>query len=309
MPLTRRAALAALVLGVSGCAASPVISGTPALAPSPPPPSQAPEASAAQVAVAALRGSVEALSNAPGFAAGSWATAALAQCDAQLAVLALPDPFGPEDQEPFAVESPTPAPPASVEAGVAAVAEQVAAAVKALGAAATSAPEGDVRLMYASAAAGATALANRSLEPVIDGPAPVRLQPATLEASLPIALGHAWALIYGLGVGLGRLGSKDPLHALGSARLAIVKGLRNDLRGAITGEVPDEPAAFTLPNEMSTPDEIRSGWAALETNLLGGYARLVASSDEEAWRQAMLTQVGPVQAVGGRLGIWPGWFA
>lgn len=309
MPLTRRAALATLVLGVSGCAASPVISGSPAVAPTPPAPSQAPEASAAQSSLAALRAAVEGLSGAPGFTATAWAKAALAQCDAQLALLALPDPFGGEDQEPFAVQTPTPAPAASVEAGVATVAESVAGAVKDLGAAAKSAAEGDVRLMYASAAAGASALANQSLEPVADGPVPVRLQPTTLEASLPIALGHAWALVYGLGVGLGRLGSKDPLHALGTARLAIVKGLRNDLRAAITGEVPDEPAAFELPNEMSTPDEIRSGWAALETNLLGGYARLVASSDEEGWRTAMLTQVGPVQAVGGRLGFWPGWTA
>ena len=123
-----------------------------------------------------------------------------------------------------------------------------------------------------------------------------------------------------------RVGAADPqgYHELGTVFQAVSlyddvtvetvdPGTDGDLTVVVTGEgageVPDEPAAFALPNEMSTPDEIRSGWAALETNLLGGYARLVASSDEEGWRTAMLTQVGPVQSVGGRLGFWPGWTA
>ncbi|NHB83876.1 DUF4439 domain-containing protein [Tessaracoccus sp. HDW20] len=88
-----------------------------------------------------------------------------------------------------------------------------------------------------------------------------------------------------------------------------MKGLRNDLRAVLTGEPPEQPAAFELPNPMTTPDEIRAAWAQLETNLLDGYARLVAASDDPRWRTAMLAQIAPVQALGGRLGPWPGWIA
>lgn len=305
MQVTRRTALAVLVLGLSGCAASPVVSGTPALAPSSPPPTQAPEDAAAQAAVARLESVLNGLATLVDPGEQAWSAAALQQCAAHLELLQLPDPFGPEGQEPFVVETPESAFD-SAEAGNLAFAEQLPMTVDSLESAAASADAGDLRLLYASAATGAAALGNRSVPPA-PGAVPVRLQPTTVEASLPIALGHAWALIHGLGVGLGRLASKDPLHAVGTARLPIAKGLRNDLRAAIVGEVPEQPAAFELPNAMSSPDEIRAAWASLETNLMEGYARLVAASDEAAWRLAMRAQVEPVQAVGGALGFWPGW--
>lgn len=224
-------------------------------------------------------------------------------------LLALPDPFSGETQEPFTVEVATVAAPTSTEAGVEALALQVDATLAALGASAEGAAQGDIRLLYASAAAATKALTNRSLAPAASGPVPVRLQQSGVESALPIALAHAWALIYGLGVGVGRLDAKDPLHALGVARLAAAKSLRNELRGAIGDEAPEQPSAFKLPNAMSGAEEIRKAWAALETNLLDGYAGVVAASDEAAWRAAMLDQVTAVQAVGGQFGPWPGWVA
>lgn len=309
MPLTRRAALFGLVAGLTGCAASPVISGSPAVAPSSPPPTQSADVAAAVTAVATLRATITAAAAVPGFSATGWAGPAADQCAAHLRLLSMQDPFGADDHTPFPIPTPTAPVVDTADAGVAALKGAIAAAVKALDATAAGSAAGDLRLLYASAATATSAISNQTLAPVADGPAPVRLQATTVEASLPIALGHAWALVYGLGVGIGRLGSKDPLHALGSARLPIVKGLRNELRAAIKGEPPDEPAAFTLPNAMSTPAEIGAAWAVLEANLLDGYARLVAASDDAHWAKAMRGQVGPVQAVGGRLGFWPGWVA
>lgn len=302
MPIPRRTMLTGLVLVVAGCANDPVISGSPALAPSPPAPTQAAEDASAQTAVAGLRLAVGSLTTASDGVGAGWMAAALGQCDAQLAVLALPDPFGAQDQTPFPVTSPSP----TAATGMVAVDAAVDAAVRALDAAAAVADDPGVRLMHASAAAGAVALRDVTLVPDGQGPVPVRLQATTVAASLPIALGHAWALIYGLGVGLGRLGAKDPLHALGTARLAEAKALRNELREAMSS-APEQPAAFELPNAMATVDEIRAGWAELETALLDGFARMVAASAEATWRQRMREQVPAVQAVGGRLGFWPGW--
>lgn len=307
MRFTRRALLTAAALGVSGCAASPVIQGTPATAPTPPKPAQPPVQAAAQEAVATLAAVVESMSAVEGWASPEWTQAALAQCQAHLARLSLPDPFLGQEQEPFVVATPTPAPPPTLADGTAAVDARIAVAVTALEAAAAASPEGDLRLMYASAATATAALANRTLAPSGTGGEPGRLTGTTVQTALPVALTHAWALVYGLGVGIGRLASKDPLHALGTARLAVVKGLRNDLRAAVDGEPPLQPAAFALPTPMTTAAEIRAGWAVLETNLLAGYAGLVAATDDARWRAAMRAQVPAIQAVGGTLGHWPGW--
>lgn len=308
MPIARRTVLTGLVLAVAGCATDPVISGAPALAPTSPPPTQSAQDAAALAALVGLRSAVETVGLSAGTDLADWLTPALAQCDAHLALLALPDPFGSDDQTPFTASTPAQAGATTPDEALAALGAAVDAAVEALEAAAAAAEAPDLRLLHASAATASVALRNTALAPEETGAVPVRLQPTTLEASLPIALGHAWALIYGLGVGLGRLGAKDPLQALGTARLAQAKELRNELRDALT-TVPEQPAAFELPNAMSTPEEIRAGWAVLETNLLDGYARLVAASDDVTWRERMRGQVTPVQAVGGRLGFWPGWVA
>lgn len=309
MPVTRRLALAAMTLGLAGCATSPVVHGRPASAPELPEPEapvQDPSIAEAAGALTRLRATLDTMA-VPGSAVDqAWVTAALAQCDAHLERLMVPDPLSDEDQDPFpATPSPSAAPPAAaVEAELAARAD---AAVAALNAAAMAQDGSDLRLLLASAATATLALKRPVAAPIAGEAAPRRMQPTTIAASAPIALGHAWALIYGYDVGIGRLPRKDPLRSLGTDRLSAVKRRRNELRGLLTGEPPAQPAAFELPTAMNTVESIREGWAVLEQNLLNGYARLVSADSNPIWRQRMLDQVGAVQALGAPLPHWPGW--
>ena len=127
--------------------------------------------------------------------------------------------------------------------------------------------------------------------------------------SLPVLLGHVWALIYGLGVGLGKLPKDDPLHAVGAARLTQARELRNQLRAELGAATPEQPAAFDLPTAMDSPASIREAWGLLEVHVLNSYARLVAADSDPRWRIAMRNQVQPVQATGTALTWWPGWLA
>ena len=307
MPLTRRALLGAAALGLAGCAGSPVVTGTPAAAPSPTVLTQNPDAASAAAAVAHLGAVIAALSGSPAWAEKPWAEAALVQSTAHLERLTLANPLieGGErfEQEPEPV--PAPSTPDAAEALVAAAIDD---ATQHLDAAATAAEEPALRLAYASARAATAALRVRTSAPVPGTAVPHPLQATTLEASLPIALGHVWSLIYALGVGLGRLPAKDPLHAIGSTRLAQAKHLRNSLRDRLDA-APEQPAAFDLPNPMVTPDEIRAGWAETEGELLAAFGRLVAADKAPEWRNLMLEQVPVVQSFGGAIPHWAGWVA
>ncbi|WP_344676847.1 hypothetical protein [Tessaracoccus defluvii] len=309
MPLTRRTLLIGAGLALAGCAPSPVISGAPALPVSPPAPTQAPEAAAAQLALTLLDATLAGLEGAAFWTAQPWLGAARAQCEAHLARVGAPDPLSSDEQPLFGSATPEVAVPADAAAATAALEAARTGAVTALEAGAQAAGDGALRLLYASAATGVTALADTTLPPLALDAAPRRLQESTLAAAQGVALGHAWALIYGLGVGVGRLAGDDPLVALAMPRLAAVKHLRNELREALGASAPSQPAAFELPTAMDTPEAIRQGWAALETRLLEGYAHCVAADPAPRWRQLMAAQVAPVQAVGGQLGHWPGWVA
>lgn len=309
MSLSRRTLLVTAALAVSGCAASPAVTGAPAIAPSSPPPTQSAPDAAAQAALVMLRAHAELLSGLDLWPDRPWAAAVVAQCDAHLGVVSLPDPFSADEQEPFVVAEPSLASPDSLEDAEAVLAQLTGDASSALEASAAAAGEGDLRLLHASAATAVTALADRVSAPAAGDATPRRLQLQSISASLPVALGHTWALIYGLGVGLGRLGAKEPLHALGAARLTAVKELRNELRDALGTAAPPQPAAFALPTAMDSPETIRAGWQELERNLLDGYALLVASDEEERWRLRMREQVTPLQGLGAAVTYWPGWVA
>ena len=108
---------------------------------------------------------------------------------------------------------------------------------------------------------------------------------------------------------MGRLDDDDELATLGAARLAAAKGLRNELRDALPGQPPTQPAAFELPTPMTTREEIRAGWGGLEVAVLEGLGRVVAAGgpDVERWLDLMIAQTDEVAAVGQPLTRWPGW--
>ncbi|MBK7820715.1 MAG: hypothetical protein IPJ61_06470 [Tessaracoccus sp.] len=310
MPFSRRVALtAAGAVVLAGCS-SPVVNGDPAVAPTPqtpPEPTQAPEAAAAQAAVGALEAE---LTRAAGLAAWKkkeWALAGAEQCRAHLALLSLPDPLSAAEQEPFAAPAPIAGTGTDAEAVGAELKARAKAAATALEAAADAAGSPDLRLTWASAATAAAALAGKRVTPVPGKAAPRRFAAPTRKAALGVAISHTWALVYGLGVGLGRLSSRDPLHAWGLSRLDAARELRNELRAALGTDTPAQPAAFELPTAMDSSKTIEAGWAALERNLLEGYATAVAGDDAPTWRARMRGQVGPLADLGAHLSFWPGW--
>ena len=92
-------------------------------------------------------------------------------------------------------------------------------------------------------------------------------------------------------------------------RLATAKELRNELRNALPGVAPVQPATFELPTAMTTSEEIRAGWGALELGLLEGLGRLVAAGGpgRERWLELMVGAADSVGAMGRPLPHWPGW--
>ncbi len=314
MLISRRVVLtAAGVVAVAGCTSSPVVNGDPAIAPStpttpdPPAPVQAPEVAAAQAAVAALGAELRRAVGLDAWEKKEWALAAADQCDAHLALLSLPDPLSAGEQEPFETPVPSPGTGDDADAVGAELKARAKTAAAALEAAAAAASSPDLRLTWASAATAASALTGKRVAPVPGDATPGRFSAPTREAALGVAISHTWALIYGLGVGLGRLPSKDPLHEWGLARLNAAKELRNELRAALGADTPAQSAAFELPTAMDSAKTIKAGWAALEQNLLEGYATAVAGDDAPRWRALMRAQAKPVAELGAPLPFWPGW--
>lgn len=308
MTCGRRAVLAALLL--TGCGLDPTISQPSLPLPEPDPsPSQSAEAAEAAAAVAELMVAIEAGRSAEDAPASfpSWADAAQAALGAVLDRLRAVDPLpGGVAVFPMPAPSASPAAPAGLAESLA---RASAAAEDSLRRAALAAQAQPLRLLYASAACTARGLATVGASPVEGGAEPRHFQGTTVAASLPIALSHSWALIYGLGVGIGRLDGDDPLRRLGTARLATAKGLRNELRDALPGAAPVQPATFDLPTAMTTSDEIREGWGALELGLLEGLGRLVAAGGPglARWLDVMLGAVDSVGDMGWPLPHWPGW--
>ncbi|HMR49283.1 MAG TPA: hypothetical protein PKE40_08550 [Arachnia sp.] len=292
MRITRRSLLAGVALGATGCAGSPTIQA-PTVSPTPDPvPVQEPWAVEATATAAALRSQVAA---AP---PSAWVVAALGLCDEQLALFAALDPFAEAPEPGFDVP-----PPPTGEAGTALPAA-IEEARQRFAAQVAGAPGQPERLLLASASCAVAALADQTTLPEPGG-MPRRFAEATLDDSLPVALSHVWALLQGLEIGLGRLPRKDPLRDHAAARLPEARTERNRLRDLIQGEAPRQPASLQMPTPMTTPDEIRAGWAALELGLLDGYGRLTAV--DAAWLPSMQGQVPRIQALGGRLPHWPGW--
>lgn len=314
--ITRRTALAVLSLGVTGCAGSPVIVGdpgtapTPAVPPPPPEPTRGPEAEAAHVAVARLRALLDALLLSPYWEAQAWTAASIEQCDEYLRRMSSEDPLSPAEGEgAFEVEIGAALPPSDPIVAMNRLNDTVAHAVDALERAAIAADTAEMRLLYTSMSAAVLGMHEQGVVPIQGEGAPRSLQATTVEASLPVLLGHVWALIYGLGVGLGNLAPEDPLHAVGVSRLAESRRVRNELRDELGPDAPEQPAAFEMPTAMDSPEAIGAAWGVLEARIMDGYGRLVAADPDPRWRTAMRGQVEPVQATGTALAWWPGWVA
>ena len=309
MKCGRRAVLAALLL--TGCGLDPTISQPSLPAPEPDPsPTQSAEAAEAAVAVSGIMAAIGVGRSVPQAPAGfpAWADAAEAALGAVLDRLRAADPVaGGEPVFELPPSSPATPPPGGLAESLAGASTAAEASLRR--AAALAARSQPLRLLYASAACMSRGLATVGAAPVEGQAEPRHFQGTTVAASLPIALSHSWALIYGLGVGIGRLDGDDPLRDLGAARLATAKELRNELRDALPGAAPVQPATFDLPTAMTSAEEIRAGWGALELRLLEGLGRLVAAGgpDRERWLDLMLEAVDSVGGMGSSLPHWPGW--
>ncbi len=305
MKVRRRALLAALA--VAGCVPDPTVDGSPAPAATPPAPTQAPAAASVAEAFERLAAAVRAGSGVAGQGYEAWADAAGAALDAVMSRLLAEDPVA-GGEEVFERPASPESAPGDRQAAARVLADASDAAVAAAVAGALDATDQPLRLLYASAACSARGLRRAAVPPVPGDAEPGHFQATSDQAAVAVALSHTWALIYGLGVGLGRLDSDDDLHALGSVRLIEAKELRNRLREELTSPV-DQPASFELPTPMSTPDEIRAGWGALELDLLEGIGRLVAAGGGEPDQRLdlMLAQADAVSAMDHPLPHWPGW--
>ncbi len=288
MLLARRSLLFGAVAGLAGCAGDPTIVVPEGAAPrvrESSAPVQAPQMARAASLVAGVLDALD------GAEPGPWRDAATAQCEAHLARFNSPNPYT-EPEPQF-----TPRAATSED-----LAGAVATAVAGLVVCADEAEGVSDRLLFLSAAAATSGLADTSTVPA-EGGDPTFVE--TLAGQRQVALRHAWALVHGLEVGLGKLGADEPLRAQLSARLPAAKSLRNVIRDGFDGVAPSQPAAFALPTPMQDVATIREGWAALEVRLLEGLVLLAA--DEPGSEPLWPAQVAQAQAAGGRIPRWPGW--
>lgn len=284
MRLARRSLLLGALVGVVGCAGDPTVAppeGAEARIRPSEPPEQEPGAAGAAAALAGVRGLLLRTD------AGSWRAAALAQCDEQLARLNSIDRFA----EPDPAFSPAAESFADLSAGI-------AAAVSALVEAADASEAAADRLFFYSAAAATKALENRDSAPGAGtGPSYVD----EIEGQRVAALGHAWALIYALEIGVGRLGSEDDERF--RERLSSARTLRNELRDGIDGVAPSQPASFAMPTSMDSKESITLAVSELELRLLESLVLLAAEDGDGHWQP----QVRTAQDAGAAIPRWPGW--
>lgn len=238
--------------------------------------------------------------------AAPWATDAVARATAHLDRLLALDPLVGGTERVFPVTEPSAVPFPDALALAARVDEMTDEGVDLFAVLVQEAGTQPERLLYASL--GASAASNRGAGVPVDagGGDPIRFPDTTADASLQVALTHAWALLHGLEVALGRL-PDGAAHDRAGARLGRARTLRNDLRERLTGDVPAQEISYELPTDMSTPEEIASGLALLESRMLDALARLVAAGPDDAWYDAMIAQVTEVRSWGGTLPTWPGW--
>ncbi|MGV8847544.1 hypothetical protein [Tessaracoccus sp.] len=319
MRATRRSLLQLPVLAavaVTGCTPDPTIQGSPGSAAEPIPPTRRPENAAVATWVAEFVDLLATLAEQPTSWGAqdvhiAWLGALRTQSEAHLSRIVAEDPVtGGPTAFPASSVSPDIPPPATPDDVLATVTAKVAEGAPVLAAAVASASSGPERLFHASIATASAASLTPVLPPIDGGAEPASFEDPAMPAALQVALSHAWALIRGLELGLGRLAGDHPLRTLGARRLDGVKELRNRILAALPGEPPDV-RTWALPDAMLMPEEISAAWAVLESNMCDAIGVIVAadSSDSTTWLEAMLAQVPWVHQWGGRLPHWPGWVA
>ncbi|MEO7587586.1 MAG: hypothetical protein ABIS84_06105 [Arachnia sp.] len=316
MHATRRSLLQLPLLAVlAGCTTSPVVQGSPGPPAEPARPTRTAEAAAAAAwvtnfssLIAAVADSADAWKADPQYAA--WLAALTLQSTAHLSRLVAENPVVggvTAFPTPEATEAAAPAPATPADA-LALLTKQAADGSTVLQAAVIAAESGPERLLYASIDTAVSASLRPDLPPLEGGAEPAPFTEPQLQPSIGLALGHVWALVRALEIGLGRLPRGDALRDAGTQRLDGARTLRNVLLAALTAD-PPETGNWDLPNPMSTPAEIRLAWAVLETSVLDALGVLVAAdtTGEASWLPVMRAQVVWVQRWGGRLPHWPGW--
>lgn len=311
---TRRRLLGLLaltpVVALGACAPSPVINGEPAEAwePVPAEPELDPAHERAAIWVATNQRFVEHLSTlADGWelseSARAWASASLAQAEAQLACLLSADPLDPAAESIFEVSPDDVTLPVVLTEFDEARASHVQTGIDLMRDLTVAAEGQPQRLLFSSLAISAATARTRAIAPVTADAVPVRFPEASPAASLEVAMGHVLALVQGLELALGNLSSGTDRDTA-SSRLASAKHLRNLIREDPQAPV-GQPVAMDLPDEMEQ-GEFRAGLRILETNVLDALARLTATAGDE-WFGPMIEQVRHVQSWGGALPTWPGW--
>lgn len=305
--------MAAAVTSVVACAPDPRMEGGPSQewSPAPTAPEQSEEAAEATRLVAELRAEARALADAasgwsPAEDLGQWADAIAVMTETHLARLCSTNLFTEPDP---VLEAPEPE--IAAPAGDAAAAHQwftdtVGEHVSALAGLVTSADTQPEAMLFTSLALAAAGTRSRSVLPEAGDAAPLIFPDVAEGPSINVALTHAWALLRGLEIGVGRVTDTDVLHDLGTGRIASVRAIRNRLRDA-SPDVPEQPFAWEMPTPMNTPDEIREGWGVLEENFLDALARLFVATRDKQWLDLAVSQIGSVQATGHPLPHWPGW--
>lgn len=318
MRATRRRLLQLpLLAAVVGCTPDPTVHGTPVATPEPIVPTRSAEASAVATWVTEFAELIDVVSDsAADWGADdtqvAWLAALTSQSAAHLSRVVTESPVTGGSTAfpvPDSTSAALPA-PATPEEALSSITTKVTAGTPVMQTALASASNGSERLFHASIAAAVSGSLNPALPPADGGAEPAPFPDPDMPGSLGVALGHVWALIRGLELGLGKLDRSDDLREAGTQRLDSARVLRNTLLAALDGE-PPEVETWELPNPMSAPDEIRSAWAVLEANMLDALGVLVAADGpgSAGWLESMLGQVPWVHRWGGRLPHWPGWVA
>ncbi|WP_420175636.1 DUF4439 domain-containing protein [Luteococcus sp. OSA5] len=180
-------------------------------------------------------------------------------------------------------------------------------------AAAQTATDGPMALLYASLStfAGLNTVPGRPI--AVGRTTPARVEVGSRTEALDVLLSRLRALAEGLEIGLGQVPSTDKVVEPMRKHLAEVWAARDRVAAQLWAdkrEVPPAELGYVMPGGFSSVAEARKTWAALEDGVTAGWARVAAAStgtQREQGLDAMLAQARVALAMGAPLTRWPGW--